>query len=188
MKTAELESELRQALCGMTPKHFARLQAAGIDAAVPIGVSRIAVDGDRYSPWGDTTGCAFIVPVRVDWSDTPESTRGIEAVRSGNLIDLLALCPERSDRWALRLGDADWIGTMPPQYGNPDPVRIWRSPVRWLQSGCRGLVMLTRSGADIYRILSGCDTLHVEDDPEHERELLRILTRPWPVPKVRHAA
>ena len=185
--TAELERELRRALEGMTPTQLGKLRAAGIHAAVSIGVSRIVVEGERYTPWGDTAGCAFIVPIRGDWPDTPETTRGIEAVRSGYLIDLLALHPARPERWALRRGVATWLGSLAPQYCNPRPVRIWRTPLRWLQADCDGLCLLMKDAVENYRILSGCRSIMAEDEI-HARELRRILERPWAGPEVRHAA
>jgi hypothetical protein len=183
----ELEYELQQALCGMTPEHAAKLRAAGIDGEMPIGRSRIVAEGGRYNPWGDVAHYAFILPIRIDWLQTPETTRGIEAVRSGYLVDLLAFHPARPDRWALRLGVATWLGSIAPQNCNPDPVRVWRTPLRWLQADCDGLCLLMKDAVENYRILSGCRSIMAEDEI-HARELRRILERPWAGPEVRHAA
>ncbi len=111
---------------------------------VPIGFSRVVGESGNYHPYGETSKFAFILPVRVDFLCTPETIRGFKAVRAGYLVDLLAFRPEWPDRWALRCGAAEWLGSIPPQYCDPDPVRIWSSPVRWLQSSCDGLVMLCR--------------------------------------------
>jgi hypothetical protein len=132
--------------------------------------------------------CAFIVPIRVDWLQTPETTRGIKAAQSGYLIDLLAFHPARPDHWALRLGVATWLGSIAPQHCNPDPVRVWRTPLRWLQADSEGLCLLTRDRAENHRILTACLGGIVADDEIHARELRRVLERPWRVPEVRHAA
>ena len=189
MKTSELEYEFCAALQAMTPERQAQLRRDGIDVPVPIGFSRIVGENGRYHPYGEASKFAFILPVRTDFLHTPETIRGIEAVRAGYLVDLLAFRPEYPDRWALRWGGAEWLGSIPPQYCNPYPVRIWRSPVRWLQSGCDGLVMLSGDPLAIRRTLCGCNELLVTEDDE--ADLRRLIEQPSRCPRIvaeaRHA-
>lgn len=50
----------------------------------------------------------------------------------------------------------------------------WSSPVRWLQSGCDGLVMLSRDPVAVQRILDDCKVLRVaEDDDAEPRRLMK---------------
>jgi hypothetical protein len=71
--------------------------------------------------------------------------------------------PAAPDRWALRRGIASWLGACEPQYLDPDPVPVWRTPLGWLRAGCRGLVLLTEDKTDRYRCLSMLGSIVAED-------------------------
>ena len=175
-----------------------RLHAAGVSwrtiATVAPAFTGIRVDGGRYEPDPDLPA-AFVVPVRVDSAICPEAADPLVTVNSGEIVDLVAFHPAKPDRWALRVGAAEWLGAIEPQYLDPEPVPIWRCPLSWLQAGCAGLVMLSRSLTDHHRALSGCRSV-VAEDSAHAAELRRVLGRPFPVPavlvsrgrEVRHAA
>ncbi len=127
------------------------LFAAGITsqtiAAVAPAIVRIAVAGSTYEPDPAGKG-AFLLPVRVDNPLTPEAADSIGIIRAGSIVDLLAFHPAHPYRWALRRDDAEWLGAIEPQYLDPAPVPVWRSPLAWLQAGCRGLVVLSPVAAD----------------------------------------
>jgi hypothetical protein len=148
------------------------------------GKARIRrITGGLYEP--DQAGkIAFLTPVLTHYPDTPESPQTWGACRVGNLIDLIAWHPRHPDRWALRTGDATWLGSIEPQYAVPPPVAIRRSPLSWLQSDCDGLVILARDSSEVYRLLSNCVGGIIADDALHARELREFLERRRPLPKV----
>lgn len=164
------------------------LRAAGVGG---IGIStapaalRISVSPDRlYQP--DPEGRpAFILPVRVASPVTPESVDPLDTIRDGAIVDLCAIDPRHPYKWALRLGVAEWLGSIPPQFMPPcPPVRIRRCPLSWLQADCDGLVMLQPFSGPGHRILMLCDVLEAEDH-DHARLIRAALEHPWPVPPVR---
>src|SRR4051794_24518482 len=131
------------------------LISAGVKAAdtlLLIGKVRARLDGDLYVP--DENGSpACVTPVFVDYVDTPEASYPSQAARFGDLVDLVAWDPRHPQSWALRYGAAEWLGAIEPQYMEPPPVPIHRGPLGWLQSRCRGLVLLAREPASQYRLL-----------------------------------
>src|SRR4051794_40844860 len=161
------------------------LMSLGVKAAdtlLLIGKVRALRDSDLYIPTKDGPP-AFVTPVFVDYADTPESPSPAQAVRFGDLVDLVAWDPRHPHSWALRYGAAEWLGAIEPQYLDPPPVPIHRGPLGWLQTGCRGLVLLSRAPVDQYCILSRLQKIAAEDTA-HATELTRIISRPWPGPTV----
>jgi hypothetical protein len=73
------------------------------------------------------------------------------------------------------------LGAIPPQYLEPEPVRVHRDVAAWLRAGCAGIVLLTRDGAAISRILSQVQRADYED-AAHAAELSRILQERTPAP------
>jgi hypothetical protein len=153
---------------------------------------RVSNDATTFEP-DESGGGAFIVPVRVENPITPEAFDPVRAVRDGAIVDLAGFHPHHPDRWALRRDVAEWLGAIEPQYLDPEPVPIWRSPLSWLRADCRGLVLLG-DRASQYRILSGLCSI-VAEDAQHAAELQSILAQPWSAPRVivgvqetRHAA
>ena len=136
---------------------------------------------------------AFVTPVLVDHVDTPELSCPAQAAKFGDLVDLVAWDPRHPHAWALRCGAAEWLGCIDPQYLDPPPVPIHRGPLGWLQTGCRGLVLLSREPFSQYRLLANIQRIEAED-AAHAAELHGIISRPWPVPTItiaverRHAA
>jgi hypothetical protein len=125
---------------------------------------------------------AFVLPVRTDNPLTPESADPASAIRDGAIVDLVAFHPRHPDRWALRRDAAEWLGAIEPQYLDPAPATIFRSPLSWLRADCRGLVLLG-DRASQYRILTLLHSIIAEDE-QHATELRRVLMRPWPAPQV----
>lgn len=197
MSNAGLAAEHRAALLATRREHLRPLLAAGVSpeaiAAATPAIARITVAGDIYQP-DRAGGIAFLVPVRLDHPVTPEAADPAETVRAGAIVDLLAFHPTHPHCWALRCDAGEWLGAIEPQYLNPPPVPVWRSPLAWLRAGCRGLVILSTASADRYRVLAGCRGGVVAEDAGHAAELRATLTRPWPIPRIivrtepRHAA
>jgi hypothetical protein len=158
-----------------------------------LAVARVTVTGGTYQPDPDG-GSAFLLPVRVAHPHTPESLYPGKTVRAGTIVDLLAFHPAHPRRWALRRDDAEWLGAIEPQHLGPPPIHVWHSPLTWLREGCRGLVILSPTPADRYRILADCRGGIVAEDAEHGAELSAGVERPWPLPRIiipagpRHAA
>jgi hypothetical protein len=115
---------------------------------------------------------------------TAEAHDPPHTVRAGELVDLVAWHPRHPHRWALRTGAAEWLGAIEPQYLDPEPVPVWRSPLAWLRVGCVGLVMLSPDPPAAYRVLSGCRGGIVAEDPQHAAALRATLARPWPAPQI----
>jgi hypothetical protein len=188
VKTRHLATEMREAFRAMRPADIQELARSGIppiliDHFQMVGIARIRISGQCYEP--DQNGrLAFISPILVQDPNTPEASRPDVYVLVGNLVDLVSWDPAEPSQWALRTGNASWLGCIQPQYLSPPPIRIWRSPLNWFRARCEGLVILARELSETYWLLSGCLGGVVAEDPEHAVELTRTLERPGPVPRV----
>jgi hypothetical protein len=188
MKTRDLAAEMSEALAAMTVVDVRELEGYGVSRRTQyqmVGLVRIAriTDTDLYEP--DPTGVwAFVTPVRVEHPATPESQLPEACARLGQLVDIVAWDPRYPHDWALRTGHAYWLGCVPAQCFDPDPVRVWRSPLDWLCADSEGLVLLSRDPAVAYSLLMGFGGgIDVKSDI-HAAELDRILRRPWPLPHI----
>lgn len=122
------------------------------------------------------------------WSATRHRRRRL--IRSSTRADLaISLIWLRGTQSTRRIGRcaATWLGCIEPQYLDPDPVAIRRSPLAWLQAGCDGLVILSGDPADAYRLLSGCCAITAENR-QHAAELRKLVRRPGPLPRITIAA
>jgi hypothetical protein len=188
MNTRDLAAEMRVARESLTAAHWDELEAHGVSTTVIasfalLGAAKIRVGNGLYEPAPDGRW-AYVTPVLVDNELGPEAAQPISCARIlGHLVDLLAWHPRHPRRWALRVGAAPWLGCCEPQYMEPEPVRIWRSPLAWLRADCDGLVMLSTDPADAYRLLSSLREI-VAEDAEHAAELRRLVRRPWPLPRI----
>lgn len=186
--TGDLIYELLAAQDALTGADRARLAAAGIPgelvSAGLIGAAPITVrpGGDIFD--FDAHGRrAFIIAARVDDPLGPESTESELAAEFGTVVDLVAIHPARPDRWATRRGAATWLGAIEPQFFDPPPVRVYRTPLSWLQGGARGLCPLTRNPLEIRSLLLGCRQIEGED-LDHAKDLRRMLERPFSIPTI----
>jgi hypothetical protein len=186
MNSAALEREYLDALGRTRPSDLAALRDAGVDEggfALSPGVAAIRISERRFELDPDGDAVAFILPVRVYHPFSPEAPDPVRFVREGDVVDLLAFSPAVPFRWALRTGAAAWIGCIEPQYLMPDPVPVWRTPLGWLRSGSRGLVLLTQDRREQYRVLTLCDALIAEDE-RHAARLREVVQRPLLGPPV----
>jgi hypothetical protein len=166
---ASIERRRRKLLAefGIRPRNFALIGAATMRFS----------KGDLYEP--DIAFLPYLVtPARVHTAVHPEPSAPVVYCLLGDIVDLVAWQPSKPNHSALHKGTGESLGAIQPQYLDPDPVLIWRSPLRWFQSGCNGLVLLSRSAVDQYRILCGCRVVVAEGD-EHARELRRVIERPF---------
>ena len=189
VRTRDLIAEARAASAAMTRADVAELEEFGVPAAAVeifqlVGIARISriVDIGLYEP--DPSGAlAFITPALVESPTTPES-QSPGAFALGNIVDLVAWDPQAPRDWALRALQAEWLGCVPSQYLDPEPVPVWRTVLNWFRAGCTGLVVLSREPAEIYRLLMGFPGGILGEDEVHCAELRRTLERPWPVPPI----
>lgn len=185
MNTAELWAEFHQAQAAMTAADRALMGEFGVapgHVLFLVGVVRgYQVNGGLYQPNGSAT--AYVSPALTENVITPEANGPEQAVHFGEITDLVLWHPRRPAGFALRRGAAEWLGSCPPQLMGPEPVQIWRAPLRWFQAGCAGLCVLARDRASRYRVLSGCGSI-IAEDVDHARELREILQRPWRAPPV----
>jgi hypothetical protein len=184
----DLEAEYLAALSDTSPLQRRELLRAGvpqhaIDLAGPAYARVRPVGRLLFEPNPDSELGAFILPVRADCPDTPESTDPEAAVGSGDILDLVAFEPELGARWLLRTGNAEWLGSCPPQYLDPPPVALYRSPIDWLRAGCQGLVCLVRAPFEILRFLARFAAIIV-DDLAHAAELEALLRHPFLSPTI----
>ena len=186
MTGADLKREYLDALRQTGWDDSAPLREAGVGGpglSVGIALAGISVSrGGAYQPDRDG-GAAFVLPVRVDNPLSPEAADPVDAVRHGEIVDLLAFSVAFPQRWALRTGAATWLGAVEPQYLEPEPTPIWRTPLRWLGNDCHGLVLLSRDRRDRYRVLTCLDAIVAEDEA-HAAELRKLLEQPWLAPPV----
>jgi hypothetical protein len=186
-KIPQLDREHWAALRSTRFADLTPLVAAGVDwraitEAVPAFTAIAKVTdptGFEYDPEGAD---AFLLPVRADDPMTPESTDPHLTVSEGAIVDLLAFHPLHPNYWRLRRGTAEWLGAIEPQHFDPDPVPLWRSPLRWLQAGCVGLVLLGDRPSR-YRHLMLLRRI-VAEDAQHGADIESELARPSPVPQV----
>jgi hypothetical protein len=193
MKTRELAREMREAYRALKAADREELVRAGVpahdvDYYQMVGVARMWVeqtdDGYRYQPDPDGVGRAFISPILAHHPDTLETPHAWACVRVGNLVDLLAWDPGHPTRWALRTGKASWLGAALPQFCNPPPTEVWRTPLNWFRNDCAGLVALTRDRAEVYRLLSALIGGIIVEDQAHADEIRGILERPRLTPPI----
>jgi hypothetical protein len=189
--TGDLDAEFEAAQSALTETQAAQLIAAGVPPLIvklrTIGAARIALNlpGTIYEPL-EIGERAFIVAVRVDHPDTPESAEAEFVPDYGDLVDLVAVHPSDPAEWATRRDAATWLGAIPPQLCEPEPVRIFRSPLSWLRSGRCGLCVLTRKWQEAQAVLLRCRQIEAEDR-EHARELCQLLERRHSIPCIRVA-
>jgi hypothetical protein len=144
----QLPGEMRQAVANLTKDDLDRLQDLGvpwlqISAFQMVGTAMISriIDTPFYEL--DPTGVrAFITPVLRQLPDSFESVDPAVFCRSGKVVELVAWMPHWPQYLQVRLGGAECLGLVPPQYLDPDPVTIRRNPLDWLIAGCDGVVIL----------------------------------------------
>lgn len=187
-KPLDLRAELRAAVAQLGAEDRAALIALGVPASDLdrfrlCGLERVSVSNGLYAPSPDGAA-AIITPVRIWHAVGPEAPRPRLYSQWGPIVDLIAWHPAQPERIALRVGAAEWLGVIEPQYMDPDPVPVHRSALDWLRAGRVGLVLLSDDPAAQYMALSCCRNGVVAADDAHARTLRRALSHPWRHPAV----
>lgn len=186
---ADLTREHAAAVAALTDAQRDDLILTGIDpidiALGMVGAARGRVVGDRFEPLpGDRW--AYCTPIRVDPFHplSLETPAPASVLRVGEIIDLVFWRPQQPRRWALRVGAAEYLGLIPPQYCRPERVAIHHGVIDWFRGGCNGLVILSPHPWVTYRVLSQCSSGLVAEDERHAEELRAALDHPWPRPEI----
>ena len=167
--TVPLCDELRAVLATPTPEQDQELIALGVPADITsfIGAVEIRPSDGLYEP--DPGGePAWVIPCFHD----------------NETVDLLAFKSDEPSRWWLRLGACAFLGG--DALGDvvmDEPVRVFRTPLTWLQAGAppNGLVVLDDEIAR--RELAYHHV--VAEDLAHGLDLDRLLTIPAQRPQIR---
>lgn len=195
----------------MAAEWYARFMAAGMrdaltaEAALSVAALR-ALGGSRVrailgepETWfredlGQFVGWGRIVPERrrfwrppADREEEAEPGAGEVVLLplldgDGRCLELLALDPDRPERWWMRTGLVDWLGHGLDEWEAPEKVRLYRHPLDWLKAG--GFAWPRRGCAlDLRAVLlrHGERIAWVCDDEAHARSVRRrreALLRP----------
>lgn len=120
-----------------------------ITVACPVPTRARFADRERVLYEPDEDGAAVWVMAATCVSPSqPEEIKAsapLDVVATGPIIDLVAFHPGCPERFAPRIGNAVVLGCVPPQYCEPDRVKVWSDVGDWLREGCRGMHP-TRSG------------------------------------------
>lgn len=102
------------------------------------------------------------------------------------VVDLVAWPMWRPDKFGTALGRADAIGLdqvrNPSTFVHDQALMVRRTPLRWLQAGCIGCVILNPSTA--HRWLAAAIGAIAAEDADHGRELGRLLHPFFPVSRI----
>jgi hypothetical protein len=166
-----------------------------ITATVPVPTRVRFADKAQslYEPAEDG-GAAFVIPATCcdpRRLEEIEAVEPLDVVRTGAVVDLVAFHPECRNQFALRTGAAVVLGSVEPQYLEPDRVPVWADVGDWLRASCRGIILLTRDGHQKGRILRRLESIEAQD-PARVKAALSLpewpTARPTPVFAMRAAA
>ncbi len=141
---SDLAAEFDLAWRNRTQEHRKHLADAGITfqamlRAGDLGVARIATTGRLFVP--APTG--FPVIILAIWSPALPSV--YTAVESPEILDLLALRLDQPETWWRWIGEPDLVLGEDRYLAAVDgamALKVYDSPLRWLQGGCDGTVFL----------------------------------------------
>jgi hypothetical protein len=125
----------------------------------------------------------WVLPATCCDPERPEEIEAVDpldVVSKGPVVDLLAFHfhPECRKRFALRTGAAVVLGCVPPQYMQPDPVRVFDDVADWLKSGCKGIVLLSNDPHQRGRILRRIESPIGTPNPDQVKFWLALSE--WP--------
>ena len=144
---SEVEQLFAHARAGLTPRHRDHLHELGVprpmvDTFGLVGCARVVPVSDYafdFAP-GDEGTAAYIVAARGvgDFVANAERTSAlVDPVR-----DLVAFAPSRPHQWRIYYGVVPLLGAL--TFGGRRLTPVWPTPLDWLRSGARGVVILDR--------------------------------------------
>lgn len=92
------------------------------------------------------------------------------------VVDLLAFDPNCPSRWVTAMGKARGLGVSNaanPACWSKGPMRVWKTPLRWLQEGCSGVVILDSRSVSSW--LGNCPGCIAGENKRHSSELTQLL-------------
>jgi hypothetical protein len=125
------------------------------------------------------TRVRFFPGRRFDFDDDgmPAAVCEVLASDAASPLDLVAWPVHRPDKFATALGVADGLGadqvSNPATYFADQHLAVHRTPLRWLQAACRGVVVLNVTSAPRWRGAAAGPI--AGEDVNHARELARLL-------------
>ena len=155
----------------------------------------------RFAGMIALTPCVFYAHGRFDFADPKEreaeAAAVIEAlgVDAATPIDLVAWRLHAPDRFASLFGDVlllgvDRVGNAASYFGGA-PLQLYKTPLAWLQAGCRGAVIVDPHGAPM--VLRGALGRVAGEDIHHARAIQKLTQLPpscvlAPLPLLRRRA
>ncbi|MCH8112489.1 MAG: hypothetical protein IH905_11140 [Proteobacteria bacterium] len=147
-----------------------------------VGLSRISISGVHYEPSEDGP-LAVVIPVTDGPWDEEPAVYDLLAF----LLDVPNRCWSRLGnartlgRWHLR--DSAWKAAWPIRDDSQDPVIAYRTPLEWLQNGCRGFCCLNEDWL-AYEVTGVSSIQPADGDVEFGRHLKRLIYEPSHLPKI----
>ncbi len=126
----------------------------------------------------------WVVAVRGHGDGTIAAPQPLRFVREAAILDLLSFHPRQPERWRLARGAVLALGAIAPQFFDPEPVAVHRTPLAWLRAGGAGLVLLTRDRFECRHVLFQCEGGIVVDAPAYGAHLKQVLTAPVVEPRI----
>jgi hypothetical protein len=162
-----------------------RLGAHGIDwsAAANLGAEVVEIPVAFYQPDDDPDQVRFVLGDRGE----PALVMPVTEIHNGKFVtvDLVAWPWDEPSAFFLCLGKGMFLGrdqiTNPATYFLGKPLQVWRTPMRWLQAGCQGVVPLSDTA---FSELATASRIAGED-VEHARELHRLVFDGVPIARER---
>ncbi len=135
--TAAAEFDIAYRQC--TQEHRAHLAEAGITFEAMIGVERIATVGRLYTPSPE----GFPAIILAAWMPAPPSIYC--SVENPVILDLIALRLDQPETWRCRIGEPGLVLGEDHYLDATEtaaPLKVFDTPVAWLQGNCDGIVFL----------------------------------------------
>jgi hypothetical protein len=124
----------------------------------------------RHDSWG--------IAVRGHGDGTLEADDPMRLVREGPILDLLTFDPLKPEPWTLARDAVLVLGAIEPQFLDPAPVPVHRTPVDWLRASGEGIVLLGGDRHDRRRMLGCCRGGIVAGSPAHGAQLKMLMSQP----------
>jgi hypothetical protein len=159
-----LEAEFDRCLDSLDEQHFARFAELGIPTAVTFGLRSLYGVGRIIQ---HTCG---LFDFHEDGAEAIVIAEGTPDLPGWHwLDDLVALIPDQPERWWLRRGQVDLLGSYNLSSHKLDDTRLYANPLDWMRNGATGICIVDWR-LDPDRLLYGAGKI-VTDSHELRRRL-----------------